>query len=881
MVKEHAKMWALIFALVLLIPAAVSAQTPADAVADAVANSGDFPVGTTVVSVTVDGASAVVDLSAEAVAGDFGDTQSDAMVKAIVNALGEFPEINAIEVTVAGAPLWQYLPPSSAPDGGSGGPTTESWGAGQARLSGGIGVQSAQDPLLPPSVPSLTSELAGKLVVLHPSHGSYVYNTTQGWYRSMRTYSGPNPRTNPPPLEGAAYQPSDYYYWTRGFQWPMYYEDEMAPETIRFLYAYCQSAGAATYCSRNLDKTAGNFPASWGGYPNKGTAYGGYPVPKWRAATKYNLQDIGVPEWVWNEPSLSAQSDKDLRARPYYANYLMESLGYTKDNSVSFSLHSNAANTGTNPPGFQAQARGTETYWYVLTGDPYGVKTQAVAYCTAVETGVINAIRNQYDGTWAESQYSAVLTPIPPEWFTTYGTYRGYVQDGTTLNRWQDRGVKTTNFGEIREAKMPAQLMELLFHDDWKFYPDQAFHQDKIFRATVAWGMYVGICNYFGVTPKARLAASVDSVSFPAFVLPNTAISGTVTMKNLGQAWCWGDKMVGTVYGPYTVWDLQATADDQFGAAGTKIAIANDGNYYPGDTAAFDVSLTSPAASGYYTTSWQMLKDDGKGGSFGDIASATIGVDGDAPVITITAPEAKWYNGDPVTVSFSATDAMSGVAGIVADVDGTAVNSGDSVPGLATGSHTLTVTATDTVGNAATASVTFNVDRTAPVITITSPVAGNYLHAGMVSVGFNAVDPDSGVASVSATMDGAPIADGAIYSLLWTTLGPHTLAVTAVDVMGNSATQTVTFNVIASIESMIQAVNEFYTAGQIDNEGIQNSLLVKLAKYERDTGDRENSKNYLKNFINAVEAQRGKHITVAAADSLLADAAYCIAQLGG
>ncbi len=384
----------------MLVSAAAMAQTPADAVADAVANSGVFPAGTTVVSVSAIGDSIIVELSAEAVTADFGDTLADNMVEAICAAVGEFPELTNIEVTVGGQPLWSYLPA----------PTEQPAGSGLGALSLGSpvgGILSSQSPIVPPIIAAPTSsELAGKLVVLHPSHGSYVYSTTAGWYRSMRTYCGPNPVTSPPPLGGAAYQPSDYYYWTMGFQWPMSYEDEMSPETIRFLYAYCQSSGAATFCSRNLDKTAGNFPAGWGGYPNKGNATA-YPVPKWRAGAKYNLQDKGVPEWVWNEPSLTTQADKDLRARPYYANYLMETLGYNEDNSVSFSLHTNAAGAGT--------ARGTETYWYT-TKYPY-LQTRAQAFCAQMEAGVVGAIRNQYDGVWAEPIYK---TPPParPEWPT-------------------------------------------------------------------------------------------------------------------------------------------------------------------------------------------------------------------------------------------------------------------------------------------------------------------------------------------------------------------------------------------------------------------------------------------------------------------------------
>ena len=63
--------------------------TPADAIGQAVAESGVFPDGTSVVSVTVDGASVVIDLSAEAAVG-LSDTQSDDMVEAIIDALASW-----------------------------------------------------------------------------------------------------------------------------------------------------------------------------------------------------------------------------------------------------------------------------------------------------------------------------------------------------------------------------------------------------------------------------------------------------------------------------------------------------------------------------------------------------------------------------------------------------------------------------------------------------------------------------------------------------------------------------------------------------------------------------------------------------------------------
>jgi N-acetylmuramoyl-L-alanine amidase len=870
MAKKYVKSAVLVFVLALiLVSAAAMAQTPIDAVTDCVVNSGIFPAGTSVVSVSLDGDIINLDLSAEAVAFPFTDTQSDAYTDALFAAVSQWPEISAINVTVGGVKISAFLPANTSPDAAPSGDFSAS------SLGSGFQAMSAQNPLLPPNVAPVGSELAGKLIVLGPSHGTYAQTTN--WIRAQRTLCGPNPQTNRPPGIGN-YMPSDYYYWTKGFQWPMYYEDDMSPELIRYLYAYCKAAGAATFVNRNLNKTAGNFPYAQYGYPNPG-----FTMPRWMTSCKYYLEDMGgIPSWVWNTSDVSAQSDKDLRARAYYVNYLMQTLGYTKDNTVYLALHSNAA-TATQCTPNQSQARGTEDYNSLAYTSWTAEQAKSPQYATGLEAAVISSIRNEYDGFWAEPYYDAAATPVPPEWCTGYGTYRGYkhaaASTPSTTAGWQDRGPKSGNYGEIRECKCPAVLMELLFHDNWKFYPDEAFHQDPIFRATVTWGMYEGISTFLGVAPRPRLAASVDSVSFPQFVAPGAALSGTISIKNLGQAWCWGKKMIGNVWSNYNIWDLAGAAGDQFGKAGTKIAIANDGNYYPGDTAAFSVALTAPAETGTYTTAWQMLKDDAKGGSFGAVASAQIGVDGIAPEISITAPEDKWYNGDPITVAFSATDNMSGVDTITANVDGTDVASGDAVSALGSGLHTLAVTAKDKVGNTATKSQSFKVDALAPDITIAAPQANAYLQTGAIAINFSASDAHSGVASTTATMDGVAIANATSYSLLWNTLGSHTLAVTSTDNVGNVASTSVTFTIGATIESIIQAVNELYGQGQIDNQGIQNSLLAKLAKYEKDNGNSGNAKNYLKNFINEVSAQSGKHLTVAAANVLLADAQYCIAHL--
>ena len=546
--------------------------SPADAVAQAVAESGVFPAGTTVVSVTVDGVSAVIDLSAEAAVG-LTDSQSDDMVKAIVDALEASPEITDVEVTAAGQPLWQYLPPAT------GGGTLAAPSAPEAPMM----MMAMAAPMAGPT----SSELAGKLAVLHPSHGSYA--STTSWYRAMRTFCGPNPAPpRPAGWAGSTYQPSNYYFWDMGYQWDSFYEDDMSPETIRFLEAYLKSSGAEVWVSRNLDKDAGDFDAVGYGYPAAP-----FQLPKWQTAAKYYLQDRGdIPEWVWNTTDVTGESNKDLRARAYYANYRMEQGGYAWEDCVSFSLHSNAA---VRVPRVGQRPSGTPPCIPYLTTQPRH---------TAPPSRPRSSTRSRPSMT--ASGPRPCTRREPPDRngrpAHTVATIRTASPPGTTGSGWQDRGVKTSNFGEIRECKMPAQLMELAFHDDWKFYPDHVFMMDQIWRSTVAWGMYEGMCQYFGVPAKARLAAAAVYADFPTTViLPGEAFTATVTVQNLGQAWCWGNKFDAAtkVYGPYTVWKLAAV-----GAAnpfdGTKVEIDAADVIMPGDTKTFTLQLTAPATCGIY-----------------------------------------------------------------------------------------------------------------------------------------------------------------------------------------------------------------------------------------------------------------------------------------
>lgn len=86
-------------------------------------------------------------------------------------------------------------------------------------------------------------------------------------------------------------------------------------------------------------------------------------------------------------------------------------------------------------------------------------------------------------------------------------------------------------------------------------------------------------------------------------------------------------------------------------------------------------------------------------------------------------------------------------------------------------------------------------DTTDPVITVASPSATSVTIGTALVADFAATDDSgSGLAAVTATYNGEPVADG--DNLDTSTIGAKTLVVTAVDNAGNDASTTVTFNVV-------------------------------------------------------------------------------------
>ena len=177
-------------------------------------------------------------------------------------------------------------------------------------------------------------------------------------------------------------------------------------------------------------------------------------------------------------------------------------------------------------------------------------------------------------------------------------------------------------------------------------------------------------------------------------------------------------------------------------------------------------------------------------------------------------------------------------------------------------------------------SSTFMIDWVTPAITVSSPAATEYLHTASLQVSFGATDALSGLAAAVATLDGAAVASGQTIQLLTLPVGAHTFSVSASDRAGNTSTTTVAFTVVATIDTLIGAVNTFISGGQIDVSAGR-SLLSKLedAKHALARGNLTGARGKLTDFKNQVSAQSGQAIAPAAAQLLVADADYVIGTL--
>lgn len=248
--------------------------------------------------------------------------------------------------------------------------------------------------------------------------------------------------------------------------------------------------------------------------------------------------------------------------------------------------------------------------------------------------------------------------------------------------------------------------------------------------------------------------------------------------------------------------------------------------------------------------------------------SITVKIDKAAPTITgtaMTAPNASdWYNTD-VLVHFIAYDSLSGIDTTTPDIIISAEGANQSVVG----------TAFDKAGNSASKVVAgINIDKSAPIISITSPMAGKYVQSEIVDIQFASADDLSGVYKNTVYLDGQLYDPTKPMNLLNLSLGTHTLKVESTNYAGLMGTSAVTFAVIIDSNSMIDIVKRLYQMGAIYNEGIMTSLVQKLEAVQ--SNQNGTAINILNAFISSLNPQQMSGVAI---EILKTDATYIIGHL--
>jgi len=163
--------------------------------------------------------------------------------------------------------------------------------------------------------------------------------------------------------------------------------------------------------------------------------------PRWQEAARYFIQYAGASSDIYD--ALSTDNNDDVVARPKYADWVKADL--------YVSVHTNA---------FDNSSTGTETYYY--NGQIYPGSDELASI---IQNQILTDIRSEYD----------------PNWFS--------------------RGVKSANFGELRECTtMPSALTELAFHDGITNVNDNQYLHDTKFKKLMGRAVYRAIAKYFNGT---------------------------------------------------------------------------------------------------------------------------------------------------------------------------------------------------------------------------------------------------------------------------------------------------------------------------------------------------------------------------------------------
>lgn len=405
-----------------------------------------------------------------------------------------------------------------------------------------------------------------------------------------------------------------------------------------YLKAYLENAGATVKMPRDTNLTdVSTYDGNRLWYQMASPywlKYNGYPLSVYASSTWESALGSGSGN----------EGNDDIRARPLMSDY---------DNTdIYVSIHTNALTgycTGSGCP------TGTVTYYDSSTEHAtWGTISQTLA--NKINPGVVNAINAAYPSL-----------------------------------SWTNRGVLNSggNYGEIRIPDRAATLTEIGFHDTCD--RDALYMNDNFFRSVAMWGMYKGICDYFGATATAMYNASYVSDDIPTTATEGDVKTVHVVLKNLGVLWSSSKSFY-----------LGAVGNSDPFASSTRQSIT--GEVAPNDTYTFTFQMTFNTA-GTYTTDWRMVRDGYTW--FGPIVSKTVTVatfvDTQAPSVP-TGLKTTQSTTNSITLSWNASTDNVGVTGYKIYRNSTQIGTSSTTSYTDTGldlnqSYTYQVCAYDAIPN--------------------------------------------------------------------------------------------------------------------------------------------------------------------------------------
>ncbi|MEX2180074.1 MAG: hypothetical protein WD801_15265 [Gemmatimonadaceae bacterium] len=271
----------------------------------------------------------------------------------------------------------------------------------------------------------------------------------------------------------------------------------------------------------------------------------------------------------------------------------------------------------------------------------------------------------------------------------------------------------------------------------------------------------------------------------------------------------------------------------------------SDGQSGVDRTKPFDVTVTSDGAG-----------QSGTGTCFdhaGNTATVIVGdvnIDRVPPSVTGTpsrAPDRNGWYRMPLGIAWSGNDGLSGVASCAPAAN----YSGPDGANAGVGG-----TCRDHADNEGAGAFGFKYDATSPVITFTGN-QGSYNVDQTVRITCSATDAASGIDAGSTT---CPEIDAPAYTFA---VGSHSIVATATDAAGNVRTESSTFTVEVTYQSLGNVIDLV-----VSNDGVASSLEEKLvaASNAPTAGARAGQ---LRAFVNQVNAHRGRQISSRDADVLI------------